>query len=40
MAPGFLENVTSVLEKAGEAVILNTEAEGFSRKTGNKYTVL
>jgi len=32
MTPSFLANVTSVLEKAGEVVTLNTEAEGFSEK--------
>ena len=40
MTPSFLANVTNTLEKAGEAVTLNTEAEGFSRKIGNRYTVL
>ena len=37
MTQGFLANVNSVLEKAGEAV---TEAEGFSEKLETKYTVL
>jgi hypothetical protein len=40
MTPGFLVNVTSVLEKAGEAVTLNTEAEVFSEKLETKHTVL
>lgn len=40
MTPGFLANLTSVLEKAGEAATLNTEAEGFSEKLESKCTVL
>jgi hypothetical protein len=40
MTPDFLANVTSVLEKAGEAVTLNTEAEIFSEKLETKYTLL
>lgn len=36
MIPSFLANVTNVLEKAGDVVTLNTEAEGFPQKTGNK----
>jgi hypothetical protein len=40
MTPGFLANVTSVLEKVGEAVTLNTEAAVFSEKLETKYAVL
>jgi hypothetical protein len=40
MTQGFLANVNSVLQKAGEAVTLNTEAEGFSEKLETKYTEL
>jgi len=40
MTLGFLANVTSILKKAGEAVTLNTEAEGFSEKLETQYTVL
>jgi hypothetical protein len=40
MTPGFFANVTSVLEKADEAVTLNKEGDDFSEKLETKYTVL
>jgi len=38
MTPGFLANVNSVLEKADEAVTLNTEAEVFFPKNWKQST--